>query len=71
MPKANQYAVVLWGRGFEEVAAATFTTELWRAGFKVKVVGLTLRPAKGAHGCQSLRDDPPEIRSGAEHSIRP
>ena len=50
MSKRNSIVFVLWGQGFDEVAAAIFITEFRKAGLQVKVVALTPRRLGGAHG---------------------
>jgi hypothetical protein len=50
MPKNHHYVFVLWADEFEEHAATTFITELREAGLRVKMVGLTPQPIRGAHG---------------------
>jgi hypothetical protein len=50
MSKSNDTIFVLWGDDFEETAATIFVTELREAGLRVKVVGLTPPPVRGARG---------------------
>jgi hypothetical protein len=50
------YVFVLWGDRFEEAEAAIFATELRRAGFPVKLIGLTGEWSTGVHGLALLSD---------------
>lgn len=50
MPKVDPTVFILWGNGFDEVAATIFVTELRRAGLRAKIVGLTRRRSSGAYG---------------------
>jgi len=50
MANYKDYIFVLWGDGFDEVAATIFITEFRKAGLRVKVVALTPRRLSGAHG---------------------
>lgn len=42
--------LVLWGYGFDEIAASIFVAELRRAGKRVKLVGLNSQQIAGQHG---------------------
>jgi putative intracellular protease/amidase len=46
----------LWAHGFDEVATALFTATLRQAGQRCKLVGLSRRPAPGAHGLVIVPD---------------
>ena len=41
---------VLWGDGFDELAAVTAVTMLRQSGYQVKLVGLRRQPIAGAYG---------------------
>ena len=56
MSKSKQYTFVLWGNGFEESMAAVFISELRQANRRVKLVGLTQRPTRGAYGLSFTPD---------------
>jgi len=56
MPKSHNYVFVLWGNKFEEATASIFITHLREEGLKVKVVGLSARRLKGAHGLALVPD---------------
>jgi hypothetical protein len=54
---ASHYAVlVLWGQGFDEIAASIFVAELRRLGIHVKLVGLKSRQSAGQHGLTLVPD---------------
>jgi putative intracellular protease/amidase len=50
MPRGPEYVLVLWGDKFDETSATIFVTELRKAGFLVKLVGLTPPKIVGACG---------------------
>lgn len=57
MPSIKRQAIfVLWGERFDELVAVAFVTRLRKAGLPVKVVGLSRRPAAGAHGVGLMHD---------------
>lgn len=56
MSRLNAYTFVLWDENFDEMAATTFIIELRQAGLRVKLVGLTHRPMKGANGLALVPD---------------
>ncbi|MCP4289824.1 MAG: DJ-1/PfpI family protein [Gammaproteobacteria bacterium] len=56
MATAQDYIFVLWGDHFEEAVATIFVTELRKAGLRVKVVGLSQRRTRGAHGLSLVPD---------------
>lgn len=56
MPTCKHYIFVLWGHNFDEQMATIFVTELRRAGWLVKVVGLTPGTLSGVHGLALLPD---------------
>ena len=56
MIQNNDYIFVLWASEFEETTATIFVTELRQAGLPVKIVGLTRRISKGAHGLALVPD---------------
>lgn len=56
MSKNSGYIFVLWGDKFEEVTATIFVTELRKAGFLVKVVGLNPPQIRGAYGLALIPD---------------
>jgi hypothetical protein len=47
---------VLWGERCDELVACTFVTVLRRAGVRVKLVGVTGRRNRGAHGLTLIPD---------------
>jgi hypothetical protein len=47
---------VLWGQGFDEIAASIFVGELRRSGIRVKLVGLHSRQITGQHGITLVPD---------------
>lgn len=56
MSRPEGYIFVLWGDKFDEVAAVIFVTELRKAGFLVRLVGLTPPQIKGRHGLGLVPD---------------
>ena len=56
MSRSDGYIFVLWGNKFDEVAATIFVVELRKAGFLVKVVGLTPPNIKGEYGLALVPD---------------
>ncbi|MCB0210073.1 MAG: hypothetical protein KDJ52_12125 [Anaerolineae bacterium] len=50
MVKSKRYSFILWANGFEEMMAAVFIAELRQANRRVKLVGLTRKPSRGAYG---------------------
>lgn len=50
--------LVLWGKGFDEIAAAIFVAELRRLGKRVKLVGLNSQHLAGQHGVALVPDLP-------------
>jgi putative intracellular protease/amidase len=56
MPNRSGYIFVLWGDKFEEVTATIFVTELRKAGFLVKVVGLNPPQIRGVCGLALVPD---------------
>ena len=56
MSKPHSYILLLWAAGFDEAAASIFVTELRQAGRQVKVISLTRRQTRGAHGLALVPD---------------
>jgi hypothetical protein len=56
MSRPKDYVFVLWGDKFEETTAATFITELRKAGLLVKLVSLNSRQIRGAQGLALIPD---------------
>jgi hypothetical protein len=50
--------LVLWGQGFDEIAASIFVAELRRLGKRVKLVGLNSQHIAGQHGVTLVPDLP-------------
>ena len=50
--------LVLWGKGFDEIAASIFLAELRRMGKRVKLVGLNSQHSAGQHGVTLVPDLP-------------
>ena len=48
--------LVLWGQGFDEIAASIFVAELRRMGKRVKLVGLNSQRIVGQHGLALVPD---------------
>lgn len=48
--------LVLWGQGFDELAASIFISELRQLGIRVKVVGLNMQQNTGQHGLALVPD---------------
>lgn len=56
MSKKQTYILVLWSSNFDEVQTAFFVTRLRKAGFTVKLVGLSGPKCKGSQGLSFLLD---------------
>ncbi|MCB9076518.1 MAG: hypothetical protein H6631_02920 [Anaerolineaceae bacterium] len=56
MTQLRNYHFVLWGEGFDEIAAAIFVTKLREAGLLVKVVALHAQQLAGANGLALVPD---------------
>jgi len=54
----NHIVLVLWGQGFDEIAASIFVAELRRLGKRVKLVGLNQQHIAGQHGLTLVPDLP-------------
>jgi len=54
----SHIVLLLWGHGFDEIAASIFVAELRRLGKRVKVVGLSQQPIAGQHGLTLVPDLP-------------
>ena len=50
MTASNRTIFVLWGQGFDEIAASIFVGELRRMGKRVKLVGLNQQTTVGQNG---------------------
>jgi hypothetical protein len=54
----SHIVLVLWGQGFDEVAASIFVAELRRLGERVQLVGLNRQQLAGHHGLTLVPDLP-------------
>jgi hypothetical protein len=54
----SHLVLVLWGRGFDEIAASIFVAELRRLGKRVKLAGLNSQQIAGQHGVTLVPDLP-------------
>jgi len=54
----SHIVLVLWGQGFDEIAASIFVAELRRLGKRVKLVGLSQQHIAGQHGLTLVPDLP-------------
>jgi hypothetical protein len=55
---SQQIILVLWGQGFDEIAASIFVAELRRLGKRVRLVGLNSQHIAGQYGVTLLPDLP-------------
>lgn len=53
---SHHMVLVLWGQGFDEIAASIFVAELRRLGIQVKLMGLKSRQSAGQHGLTLVPD---------------
>ena len=58
MTTSHHIILVLWGQGFDEIAASIFVGELRRLGKRVKLVGLNSQHIAGQHGLTLVPDLP-------------
>ena len=58
MTASHHIILVLWGQGFDEIAASIFVGELRRLGKRVKLVGLNSQHIAGQHGLTLVPDLP-------------
>ncbi len=58
MTSSHPLILVLWGQGFDEIAASIFVGELRRLGKRVKLVGLNSQQCAGQHGITLVPDFP-------------
>ena len=56
MSASHSIILVLWGQGFDEIAASIFVAELRHLGKRVKLVGLNSQHIAGQHGVTLVPD---------------
>jgi hypothetical protein len=67
---SSHLILVLWGQGFDEIAASIFVAELRRLGKRVKLVGLNSQQIAGQHGVTLVPDLPLGQALRAAHRIQ-
>lgn len=70
MTTSSHLILVLWGQGFDEIAASIFVAELRRLGKRVKLVGLNSQQIVGQHGVTLVPDLPLGQALRAAHRIQ-